>query len=284
MNAPERAKIAKGDFLIALFFMLILSTHNTLLSHSVYIIVHGTWSANTAWYAPGGDFFDTLEKVAQKNNAHVAAFRWCGSNTHKARQKAAQNLAKLIQTYPLDTHIYLIGHSHGGNVCTLASQLLAQDMTNKHRITIFFALGTPIYKKIQPSMTVIDYVYNLFSFEDLIQPVFALFDREYQTHERIANLRLFLNNKEPDHTNLHHPIVAQWIPFIHEKFVNYLNIELKNNNLSLSTIIYLCDHQEPRYIFDEKRQELLERDIRLSLMMLNTLQASFDRKKQINNI
>jgi len=227
---------------------------------------------------PGGNFFNMLEKTVQKHNAHVTSFRWSGKNTHEARQQAAQSLVKLIQTYDLSTDICLIGHSHGGNVCTLATQLLGQDITNKHRINTIFALGTPTHKKLYPDMNVVNYFYNLFSFEDLIQPVCALFEREYQKHERIANIRVFLNDKEPDHALLHHPLVAQWIPCIHQQFTEFIQSHNTTHDISHAGIIYLYNNKHPIYKIDDKRKELLERDLRLSFMLLHTLQTSLERK------
>ena len=53
-----------------------------------------------------------------------------------------------------------------------------------------------------PNMKVIQYLYNLFSFEDLIQTVLGLSVREFPEHKRIANLRVIINGKEPDHAGL----------------------------------------------------------------------------------
>ncbi len=35
---------------------------STMIDAGVFIIVHGTWSKASSWYAPGGNFFDLLEK------------------------------------------------------------------------------------------------------------------------------------------------------------------------------------------------------------------------------
>jgi len=262
--------------IIILTFVSLL--HVTTHAHSVFIIVHGTWSSDSSWYMSGGDFFDALEKTVKQHNAHVTAFRWSGNNTHHARENAAQNLAKLIQTYDPATTIHLIGHSHGGNVCTLASQLLASDPTNQHHITTLFVLGTPTRKSLHPNMTIVHYFYNLFSFEDLIQPVCAIFEREYQRHERIANIRVFINSKEPDHAGLHNPLVAQWIPHIHEQFTTYITTTHNAQDISHPSIIYLNENTQPYYAIDTNRKELIDKDIKLSLMMLNVLQHAFERK------
>jgi len=50
-------------------------------------------------------------------------FRWSGQNSHTARAAAASELGellkKLTQQYP-NANIYLIAHSHGGNVALYA--------------------------------------------------------------------------------------------------------------------------------------------------------------------
>src|SRR5581483_3777983 len=94
----------------------------TLYPQHVYIIIHGTWSLENTWYIPGGDFFDALERKAKEQHDSVVPFCWNGKNSIEDREKAAHNLAKVIDSYAADTLIMLIGHSHGGTVALLSSQ------------------------------------------------------------------------------------------------------------------------------------------------------------------
>src|SRR5690606_20469698 len=114
------------------------------------------------------------------------------------------------------------------------------------------------------------YCYNLFSFEDLIQPVFGMFAREHAPHERIANVRVVIDGNEPDHSHLHDKIVGKWLPNIHTL--------MKNSSVKTTEpgIIYFDNTKAPVYIFDTKRKEALERDYQLSLLMLNSLRNSFE--------
>ncbi len=226
----------------------------------VFIVIHGTWSSETEWYMPGGDFFDALEITAHKQNATVVPFHWSGAITHQAREKAAINLAKLIETYDQATDITVIGHSHGGNVAILASHQL-----KKNKIFCLYTLGTPINPIWYPNMNMIEYCYNLFSFEDLIQPVFGLFEREYALHDRIANVRVTINNKHPDHTGLHHKLIGTWLPYVHEIISNSAIQRTEPG------VLHFTDVDIPHCMFDEQRQNLLERDKRLSLLILHSL-------------
>jgi pimeloyl-ACP methyl ester carboxylesterase len=248
--------------LFTILFFSILTT----FTNPVYIILHGTWAAETSWYTPGGDFFDALEKTVKKQNGSAVSFRWSGANSIQERNKAAQSLAKLIETYNSDnTDIIVIGHSHGGTVALLASHMLSNN-----RIAILYTLGTPINKTIYPHMDAIDFCYNLFSFEDLIQPALGMFGREHAPHERIANIRIFINGKEPGHSDMHHELLGTWLPELHTLVTHY------GIKLSEPGVIYLDDTKAPVYMLDTTRKELLERDHQLSLLILNSLRKSFE--------
>ncbi len=243
--------------ILILFFIF-----SPLHAHSVFILIHGTWALEETWHMPGGDFFDVLEKNCAHIPAKVIPFCWTGRNRHEARVCAAQGLVKLIQSYPSDVSINIIAHSHGSNVGILASHILAMDKNNNHHIDEFYALGTPINSDYQPDMSIINYVYNLFSFEDLIQPVVGMFKRVYEAHDRIANIRITIDGNQPDHSNLHSPIIGSWLPHLHAWLLKQ-NIDLKNPG-----IIHFVSNQEPQYEIDEKRSMLIERDLRLSTLIL----------------
>lgn len=209
-----------------------------------------------------------LQKETCQNTFNCAKkFEYLG---HESRVKAAQNLVKLINTYDAKTAIYIIGHSHGGNVATLASQLLAQE-DNRFRIRALFTLGTPIMSTYYPNMSVILYLYNLFSFEDLVQTVLGISDREFPEHRRIANMQVYINGVQPDHSGLHHPLMGKWIAYLHKQYKSFLEQNGILHRISDPSIMYLAHDKEPEFKLDNKRQELLDRDRRLSMMMLNAL-------------
>lgn len=186
-------------------------------SNPVYILIHGTWSTESTWSMPEGDFFEELVKSAAKSNAMVIPYNWSGKLSHASRLQAAKGLVQVIQSYPEDTVIYVVGHSHGGNVALLASQIMGRDRYNKHTIRALYTLGTPIDMEAYfPDMDVITNVYNLFSRADMVQSVFGMSGREFTEHKRIANLRITIDGKAPGHGDLHHPVIARWLPFIPE--------------------------------------------------------------------
>lgn len=244
-------------------------------ARSVFIIIHGTWGADSAWYMPKGDFFEALEQTVSKKDSSVVAFRWSGGAGHESRVKAAHNLVKLIRTYHPSVALYIIAHSHGGNVATLASRMLEEAQDNKHRIRVLFTLGTPVMSNYLPNMNVIHYVYNLFSFEDLIQTILGISGREYPEHSRIANLRVFINGKEPNHSELRHAIIGKWLPYLHYHYKQYLSDHGITDYISEPCIAYFSSDKAPEYVFDVNRTELLERDRRLSMLILDSIRHSF---------
>ena len=264
----------KKIYPLIMYAMLVVSAH----AESVFILIHGTWGADSAWYAPKGDFFEALEHTVSKKESAVVPFRWSGGCGHEARVKAAHSLAKLIKTYDPSVALYVIAHSHGGNVATLASHILAEDKENKHHIRALFNLGTPIMSNYFPNMVVIHYLYNLFSFEDLIQTVLGISMREYPTHRRIANLRVFIDDKEPNHAGLHHVCAGKWIAYLHMHFKQHLSELGIHNDISEPYKVYFSCEKPPRYQYDDQRTELLERDRQLSIMIIDSLRNTLEMR------
>ncbi len=225
-----------------------------LYAHDVYIIIHGTWSCGISWANSGGDFFDALEKSAP-TGSHILPYTWSGNTDHASREHAAKGLVKLIKSYPPQTTINIIAHSHGANVATVTSQMLAKDPNNQHTITNFYALGAPVSTtSYAPAMQVIQNMYNIFSFEDFVQPVFGFFERIYPEHEHIANIRIFINGKEPGHSELHDPLVGQLLPHL-PAFLRAQKADLRT-----PALIYLAKNTVPKYEIDRDRERLLQRD------------------------
>ena len=241
-----------------------------------YIIVHGTWATHEAWAQPGGDFFETLrwslELEGRQRNAdkiRMTAFSWSGKNNHAERQQAAQKLATMLATLPRTTRITLVAHSHGANVCFLASQLLVKTGCT---IKTLYALGAPIDRaRYQPNMSVIGSLYNLFSFGDPVQTVSGCFERALLPHSRISNIVLTCNGTRPDHAELHTPLVARWLPTL-PKLCNQTlpssGIPSNQNTISDTTnkfygTLNLFDNKLPQYATNNQLPLLLENEKKL---------------------
>ena len=257
-------------------FCLVGTTNAT----HICIVVHGTWATHEAWAQPGGDFFETLrwsfERENQQRNAdkiRMTAFSWSGKNNHAERQQAAQKLATMLATLPRTTRITLVAHSHGANVCFLASQLLVKTGCT---IKTLYALGAPIDRAhYQPNMSVIGSLYNLFSFGDPVQTVSGCFERALPPHLRITNIALTCNGTRPDHAELHTPLVARWLTTL-PKLCNqtaqtglplsgapsnqssvYTNLGTTYGSLSL------FDNRQPQYVINSQIPTLLENEKKL---------------------
>lgn len=254
-----------------LFLLLVLLTIKTKANNpdQYYIIIHGTWAQPFTWHMPGGDFYDALARANPPGA--VLFFLWPGKNNHQTRVDAAHDLVQFIQNnFKPNESINLVTHSHGANVGIIASQILAKNNSD-YRIHCFYALGAPVHRKeYQPNMNSIHYLYHFFSFQDFVQPVFGLFERQHPEHERIANINVHINGKQPSHSELHHPLIAKWIPHLHtqlqeKKLGNFENFDFKQ-----SCIIHFADNDIPRYEIDCKRNEMLHLD-RMNLFMMNNL-------------
>ncbi len=96
----------------------------TFSAQPVVIIIHGSFASTTTWPQPDGDFFKELENQARELNQNVVSFCWSGIPTDQEIIKGGKMLAQLIMSYSEQEEIVLVGHSHGGNVINIASQLL----------------------------------------------------------------------------------------------------------------------------------------------------------------
>ena len=195
---------------IFLFVFFIVNTHH------VIIIIPGTWATTATWYKPKGDFFEAV-KQADKNSATIA-FNWSCKIRHQDREIAASQLISTIESYPENTEFTIIAHSHGGNVGIMASQQL-----KKPCIKAFYGLGVPVSNEsYYPNMDVIQKYFNLFSWEDLVQPLVG-YERMYEAHDRIWNISIKLNGLSPDHINMHHYLVGRWIFYVEKIFKDNKN-------------------------------------------------------------
>ncbi len=235
---------------VCILIMLIFKNTIICIPEIHYILIHGTWSAMFSWHTPGGDFYETLASICPKGT--VSFFLWSGINSHEARLQAGKELAEYIQQfYSPSTPLAFIGHSHGGNVGIIASHYL---QNTPYRIAQFYALATPVdATRYLPNMNIITHFYNFFSFNDLIQPICGFFGREYPSHDRIANIAITINGKEPGHTALHDPIIALWIPSIHKTLseLYYENFEECIFNQPLS--IDFTKDCSPKLTVDQNR-------------------------------
>lgn len=98
--------------------------------HSKVIVTHGVAGEGSSWYKAGGYFYEALKESATVLEQDVISFSWeqdLGGITHKERFKAGKELAKLIIDLVGDgeKEIVIIGHSYGGHVIKVASQILA---------------------------------------------------------------------------------------------------------------------------------------------------------------
>src|SRR5205823_320959 len=104
------------------------------------VMVHGTFAANADWTRSDSFLCNALH--ARFPNAEFFPFAWSGRNSHSGRIGAGNRLAEFLQSLKArspDRPIFVITHSHGGNVLLYAlSQTSAEACVNG---CVF--LGTP---------------------------------------------------------------------------------------------------------------------------------------------
>lgn len=266
-----------------LVIILLLLQSITVSSLHVCIVVHGTWAKDAQWWRPGGDFFESLKKDALTFCDDVVGFSWSGQNSKHDRRTAAKRLAEVIKQYD---QVTIVAHSHGATVGILASRYLSKNYAiyqeqNRFKIAKFYALGVPVdqYDGF-PDMNVIGEFYNLFSFNDQVQPVFGMFERTFTQHERIANLSVMLNGKGPTHSQLHDPLIGRDLLKIVDYLFDYMINDFESFSFWRPGLIHFSDDALPSYSYDRDREYLLSCD----KDMVELLMLALTRSKQSHNI
>lgn len=264
------------------FITLIFATFLIFsLSKSIVIVVHGTFATEAEWCRPGGDFFTTLEREAIYLKEQVIPFTWSGKLNNKSRIQAAQALAKIILSYKQE-RIIIIGHSHGGNIINLASQLLAEGKpelpityfsqiphfiqayksVNRRRaktkkeylIDRVYLLATPIdTDNYAPNMKIIKHLYNFYSDGDkLFQKLLIFYKQTIDNLERVVNLQVMIEDpweiKHPSHTQMHDPMIAKSILYIPEELQQSKSGGFENFSSQYNGIITFRENKRPKYI------------------------------------
>jgi hypothetical protein len=243
--------------------LFIVSTSHSAPANKLFIIVPGTWSTNQPWYTINGDFFEAFKQTLPNDNYQLIWFRWLAQNSDKHRKQAVREFAHFIRSLPSSTVIHVIAHSHGVNVVLGASQLLARRKSTR-TIATLYALGAPIHEEeYAPNMRIIKRIYNLYSLNDPIQTIWG-YQRIFIAHPEIFNIRVFVDNHEPTHEELHSPIIGKWLTM--------LPLLTCPNN----AIIHFYTHNQPLITPDNQQELAHEKPLNLATI--------FETRKKIKSI
>ena len=109
---------------------------------NVFVLVHGTFARGSAWVAKDSPICRTIRTASEDTPCRIIAFKWTGKNSHSERIRAGKMLerliVKLVRIRP-HARIFLIGHSHGGNVILYANRSGAV----QNRIAGVVCMATP---------------------------------------------------------------------------------------------------------------------------------------------
>jgi hypothetical protein len=107
------------------------------------ILVHGTRDTNAEWCREGSQFRADLRNALNARGCDIefSSLNWDGKNTYLSRLDGARNLAKDIIRIrnEFSGKLFLICHSHGGNIARKAIDLTPSSQQPNGVITY----GTP---------------------------------------------------------------------------------------------------------------------------------------------
>ena len=114
----------------------------TAKQKAIIILVHGTWARGAPWTKPDYKFAQNI--ASELGDAFELVFDridWTGRLNHRARIQAADDLANLIRSHRAKSpgaHIYVVGHSHGGNIA-----IYAYNSLGRNELSGIICLSTP---------------------------------------------------------------------------------------------------------------------------------------------
>jgi hypothetical protein len=128
-------------------------------SHTA-VLTHGTFSARTVWWRPGGDFYEYLDGLQPPLRMHDPSFQWTGYYTNAARQLAARRLVEWVPDQGLQRPDFF-AHSHGGTVANLATV----DGLDLDRLVL---LSWPVHTQWFPDFTRVQRIVDVRVHMDLV--------------------------------------------------------------------------------------------------------------------
>ena len=134
------------------------------------LIIPGTHYNKNDWSSSGsmsnfissvGKTFNDTKNTQVINDQNI----WSGKDNDSARQSAAKSISDMINNYSFakDEPLNIVGHSHGGNVGILVSQM------TDHKIDNLVTIGTPVISDYQPNYSMIGKHTSVYSNIDAVQ-------------------------------------------------------------------------------------------------------------------
>lgn len=106
-----------------LFFTALLFAATPL--YTVTYVLHGSMSAEDAWYQKGGKFYTALEAEVVQRGDTLASFTWSGGIIDRSIIEGSESLVRTILEHDANEPITLVAHSNGGNVALYTTAILA---------------------------------------------------------------------------------------------------------------------------------------------------------------
>ncbi|MGJ0394690.1 MAG: hypothetical protein ACR65U_00445 [Methylocystis sp.] len=229
------------------------------------------------WYSDGFALVSALKKAAPGGN--VQTFEWSGLNTQRHRYESALELSALLKG--LNDHykeIFVVGHSHGGNVALMAAKI--SGLPRIHIVT----LGTPfvVYdcSKISQRIGMLYVIFTLilmltvgYIIASLAMPIVALV--YVLIHGLLFGATLFWWNIHERATELLSTEILSVTTYFQHSVASY--------PADILTIFYADDGYLPRSKDMLKTKSFRKRGKDWILLLSDILARSHDRSRQRQN-
>lgn len=127
----------------------------------VYLI-GGTHYKASEW-APGSVIWNQMQSLFPGQEIHVIP--WSGGLSRVARSELASSIVQVLKNLPPGPNEFVL-HSHAGNAMDMALSTLRGEEPHVH---VMITLGQPMRPDYKGVFTNIDYVFNIYAGNDLVQ-------------------------------------------------------------------------------------------------------------------
>ena len=112
------------------------------------VLVHGTWGCKSKWAIPDQSLLVSAIAKGIASDVEFRRFPWSGCNRGSARMRAATRLRRTLESELLtvDRLIFILAHSHGGNIAVRAVEALSSEHQTSVRAVL---MGTPFLRSVQ---------------------------------------------------------------------------------------------------------------------------------------
>lgn len=145
-----------------------------IYSKNLVYLIHGTFNENAKWVYDENSILRKEISASFQHDVKFLALSWSGQNSELERSKASDVLLESIKSQPKDTEIFVICHSHGGNIVLDSARRAGGRDFKRVKKTAF--LSVPVINIVEREVSENNFLqYIIGAYAAISLPIVALF-------------------------------------------------------------------------------------------------------------